>query len=272
MSGADVKELQISVAGFTASHDVIVPDGSFGQKTQDALRRFQWSYGHVAPVSASLLGVPRHHSIPQLIGSTVVSMALREYLVEEVALDCAEGLLTRREALRRLSLLGVSTATATSLLAACGSDDKTSPSSVLGTAAATVQTTVVQSQATETSPATAEPVGTSAERISGEGEEIRFAGPHGELIGVLALAEAPLGSVLVIHENRGLTAHIRSLPPRLAADGYNALAIDLLSEEGGTASLGDEGAATAALGAASEERLIADLRAGLDELVSLKKA
>ena len=45
----------------------------------------------------------------------------------------------------------------------------------------------------------------------------------------------PNGAVLVIHENRGLTAHIRSIPPRLAADGYTALAIDLLSEEGGTA-------------------------------------
>ena len=45
--------------------------------------------------------------------------------------------------------------------------------------------------------------------------------------------DAPNGAVLVIHENRGLTPHIRSIPPRLAADGY-ALAIDLLSAEGGT--------------------------------------
>jgi carboxymethylenebutenolidase len=72
--------------------------------------------------------------------------------------------------------------------------------------------------------------------------------------------------VLVIHENRGLTEHIRSIPPRLAADGYTALAIDLLSEEGGTASLPSEGDATAALGNAPTARMIADLRAGLDEL------
>ena len=79
-------------------------------------------------------------------------------------------------------------------------------------------------------------------------------------------APDPNGAVLVIHENRGLTAHIRSIPPRLAADGYTALAIDLLSEEGGTAALPSEGDATAALGNASAERLIEDLRAGLDEL------
>jgi carboxymethylenebutenolidase len=70
----------------------------------------------------------------------------------------------------------------------------------------------------------------------------------------------------VIHENRGLTPHIRSIPPRLAADGYTALALDLLSEEGGTASLPTEGDATAALANAPAERMIADLRAGLDEL------
>jgi carboxymethylenebutenolidase len=61
-----------------------------------------------------------------------------------------------------------------------------------------------------------------------------------------------------------LTDHIRSLPPRFANDGYTALAIDLLSEEGGTAAAGDN--ALGALGAAGEDRLVADLRAGLDEL------
>ena len=52
---------------------------------------------------------------------------------------------------------------------------------------------------------------------------------------------------------------------RLAGEGYSALGLDLLSREGGTASL-DPGAATAALGTAPSERLVADLRAGVDEL------
>ena len=69
----------------------------------------------------------------------------------------------------------------------------------------------------------------------------------------------------MIHENRGLTPHIRSIPPRLAADGYSALAIDLLSAEGGTATM-SEGDAQAALGNAPTERLVADMVAGLDEL------
>jgi carboxymethylenebutenolidase len=100
-----------------------------------------------------------------------------------------------------------------------------------------------------------------------EGEEITWPGPEGDLIGVYSAADGEaLGAVLVIHENRGLTPHIRTIPPRLAADGYSALAIDLLSAEGGTTSLPSEDEAMAALGAASDDRLIADLRSGLDEL------
>ena len=124
-------------------------------------------------------------------------------------------------------------------------------------------TSAADASSVETSAA---PTSAAATEATPAAEEIRFAGPDGELIGVLATAESPRGAVLVIHENRGLTEHIRSIPPRLAADGYTALAIDLLSAEGGTASLPSEGDATAALGAAPDERLIADLRAGLDEL------
>ena len=46
-------------------------------------------------------------------------MALRNYLVGEVE-DFVDGLLTRKEALRRLTLLGLSVSSATALLAACG--------------------------------------------------------------------------------------------------------------------------------------------------------
>jgi carboxymethylenebutenolidase len=71
--------------------------------------------------------------------------------------------------------------------------------------------------------------------------------------------------MLVIHENRGLNDHIRSVAARLAADGYSALAIDLLSEEGGSDALA-QGDVQAALSRASTERLVGDMKAGLDEL------
>jgi carboxymethylenebutenolidase len=98
-------------------------------------------------------------------------------------------------------------------------------------------------------------------------EAITFAGPEGrKLMGAWAAASSARGAVLVIHENKGLTDHIRSVAGRFGAARYSALAIDLLSEEGGTASLGDPANATAALGKISPERFVADMRAGLDEL------
>ncbi len=171
-------------------------------------------------------------------------MGLRDYVAEEIALDCREGLITRREALRRLGLLGLGAAAGVSLLAACGGDDDRG----------------AQPASTTNSPAgTAPPAGQAAEAV-------RFPGPRGELQGAWAKASAPAGAVLLIHENRGLTDHFRSLSRRLAGDGYSALAVDLLSEEGGTAALAGEGEAQAALGRAPAERLVADLRAGIDEL------
>ena len=172
-------------------------------------------------------------------------MAFRSYLIDEIALDCADGVFSRREAIRRLGLLGISATAAAGLLAGVAD----SPAAAAGDSTAP--------------PSTDEPAGSTPVE---PGEEITFAGPAGDLIGVFAAANPAKGAVLVIHENRGLTEHIRSIPPRLAADGYSALAIDLLSAEGGTASLPSEGDATAALGEASPERLVADLRAGLDEL------
>ena len=48
--------------------------------------------------------------------------------------------------------------------------------------------------------------------------------------------------VLVCHENRGLTDHIRDVARRFAVEGYVACAVDLLSPEGGTASVTDASA------------------------------
>ncbi len=99
-------------------------------------------------------------------------------------------------------------------------------------------------------------------------EAITFTGPRGELQAAWASAAQPRGAVLVIHENRGLNDHIRSVAGRFAAAGYSALALDLLSQEGGTAALGDTANATAALGMAGQmpQRFVDDMRAALDEL------
>lgn len=79
-------------------------------------------------------------------------------------------------------------------------------------------------------------------------------------------AGTPRGGVLVMHENRGLTDHIRSVAGRFAASGYCALALDLLSEAGGTAAFPGEAEVTAALYATAPERFDADMQAAVGEL------
>jgi carboxymethylenebutenolidase len=183
-------------------------------------------------------------------------MALRDYLTTEVGEDWVDGLINRREAIRRLVLLGMSVASASALLAACASESASSGGTPTG-GATTPTTTPPGAAPSSSAPSSAAPIA---------GEAITFAGPRGTLQGFFARAADPGGAILVIHENRGLTDHIRSVATRLAGDGFAALAIDLLSEEGGTAALGDSANVSAALGAAPNERFVADMRAGVDEL------
>jgi len=184
-------------------------------------------------------------------------MALNGYLAEEIALDLADGLLSRREALRRLGLLGLSVASATSLLAACGGGSEDSAADTAGGASESPPASPTSSTAAPTDPGT-DP-GTAAETI-------RFPGPGGELQAAWATPSAPTAALLVIHENRGRTPHFDELVTRFAGVGYAAMSVDLLSRQGGTAALPDEGQVQAALAAAPAEQLIADLQAGIDEL------
>ncbi|MFG3440046.1 dienelactone hydrolase family protein [Nonomuraea sp. NPDC047897] len=176
----------------------------------------------------------------------------QRYLAEEVALDHADGLITRREALRRLGLLGLAVPAAAALLSARGAAPHAD------SRAATSPPPVSPTGADTSMPAGPSPLPT---------EEITFAGPQGvRLRGAWAAAPRPRGAVLVIHENRGLTDHIRSVAGRLAASGYSALALDLLSREGGTASFADPAQVMAELGEIAPDRFVADMRAAVDEL------
>jgi carboxymethylenebutenolidase len=230
---------------------------------------------------------------------------IQRYLAEEIALDANDGIISRREALRRLRVMGLSIASATTLLGACSGDDPDAvtasepvlpvdemptPAGVGGSAGSTPAP--VSSVGEPEQPAGLAPGGSGGEPAATPStpeapptpeqpapeqpapapgtplatSEITFAGPRGPLFGAFATPEAPRGAVLVIHENRGLNDHIRSVAGRLAGAGYAALALDLLSQEGGTASLGDVANATSALGTIPPERFVADMIGGLDEL------
>ena len=76
-----------------------------------------------------------------------------------------------------------------------------------------------------------------------------------------------IGSVIVIHENRGLNEHIRDVARRLALAGYRALAPDFLSPAGGTPA--DEDAARAAIGKLDLGHSVTDAFATLAVLKAL---
>lgn len=189
-------------------------------------------------------------------------MALHDYLATEVGEDWADGILTRREALRRLALLGLSATAAVTLLEACapaaGSASPGLTSLPTGSAAPPASAAAGESPAPTAETAASQPA-------AADGESITFRGPTVEVQGFYAPAATLRGAMLVVHENRGLNDHIRSVASRLAADGYSSLAIDLLSEEGGSETLA-QGDVQAALSQASTERLVGDMKAGLDEL------
>ncbi|MFD1538662.1 dienelactone hydrolase family protein [Nonomuraea guangzhouensis] len=189
---------------------------------------------------------------------------IQRYLAEEVAIDHADGLIPRREALRRLGLLGIALPAASALLTACGSPPEPTRGTPATSSGAAAPAASSGAPAASSGPAeSASPAGPSPLPT----RPITFPGPEGTTLqGAWAAAANPKGAVLVIHENRGLTDHIRSVAGRLAASGYSALAIDLLSREGGTAAFADTAQATAKLAEIPPERFVADMKAGLGEL------
>ncbi len=71
-------------------------------------------------------------------------------------------------------------------------------------------------------------------------------------------------TVLVIHENRGLTPHIKDVARRIGLEGFRAVAPDFLSLSGGTST--DENADREAIGKLDLAKVTADAVVMLDEL------
>lgn len=97
---------------------------------------------------------------------------------------------------------------------------------------------------------------------------VTFPGAGGELAGYLAKPtdrSGKLPAVLVVHENRGLNAHIEDVTRRLALEGFVALGLDFLSPIGGTPA--DEEKAREMFGQLDR---VAALEAGLAAVTWLK--
>ncbi|GGI23411.1 dienelactone hydrolase family protein [Pedobacter mendelii] len=101
-------------------------------------------------------------------------------------------------------------------------------------------------------------------------EEITFPGIEGDMRAILAKPKGKknLGSVLVIHENRGLNPHIIDVTKGVAAEGFIALGVDALSPLGGTPT--DEDKGRELIGKLDPEKNLQNYLKGLEYLRKIK--
>lgn len=188
------------------------------------------------------------------------------YLIEEHVEDYQDGLITRRELLRRVALITGSATAAVAALEAvgCASSPTGSPPTAQGRASSTPRPFATPPAQPTTDGITVRP---DDPRIRVEQLSVR--GVDGaELIGYhVRPASGPIqGGILVAHENRGLVVHIQDVVRRVATAGFSALSVDLLSREGGAQRLSDPAQYQAALARRAVDDMVSDLRQALTAL------
>lgn len=194
---------------------------------------------------------------------------LRHYILEEFIEDYQEGEINRREALQRIAGITGSVAIASSILAACGaSDDQQEPAT--DSVAAQSSPTAEMAASEELPPG----VTVSPDDPTIVASAVEIAAGDATLLGYLArpAGDGPFPGVLVCHENRGLNEHIRDVARRFGRDGYVALALDMLSRQGGTDAAGGASSAPGLLSNIPPQQFVDDFKAGMQHLESLPYA
>lgn len=213
----------------------------------------------------------------------------QKYFVEEFYDDYREGLLSRRAFIRRVAYItgGMAATISTMSILGCTPSELPAPTEPMPSPEATATPPPSEPTATPsvspTETAASEETG-QLEPVPGaqsplsvpEGDpavvssRVTFTSQGDEIMAYLArpAADGVYPGILVCHENRGLNPHIEDVARRFAKEGYVALAIDLLSREGGTAAQ-DRDQVPALLSGAPSERHVADFAAGLTYLQNL---
>ncbi|HLH22726.1 MAG TPA: dienelactone hydrolase family protein [Chloroflexota bacterium] len=175
---------------------------------------------------------------------------MQQYLVDEFVEEYRLGRMTRREVLRRVTLLTGSAVAAGTL----------------------VNAVTPLRAAAEPSPG---PLLQWTPQVSPFDPSVRAGevivpGDGVPLSGYIARPAdgATHPGVLVIHENRGLSAHYEDVTRRLAKAGYAALVVDLLSRVGGVGAFADDAEAAAAQAQIAPEQHVRDLNAAASYLGS----
>jgi carboxymethylenebutenolidase len=231
---------------------------------------------------------------------------LQQYLVDEFVEDYQHGHMGRRDALKRIAAVSGSLAFATSLLAACGPvatpTTTTTPAAVNAAApqtpnppAATPPSenqpgtgpvgspvpfptppqaviTAAASRPDQPSPTVAPGVRVPPDDPAITAADVSFPSDNVNVLAYLARPKGddlgPFPAVLVCHENRGLIDYPKDVTRRLAKAGYVALAVDLLSAQGGTDKVSDPAQIPGILGNTPPEQFIAYFQAAVPYLES----
>ena len=185
------------------------------------------------------------------------------YLLSEFLEDYEQGLLTRREAGKLIAGIVGSLTLAESLLAAC------TPAGTNGSLSAATSGPVASGNSPGSSAGSTGPTASAyqpgAESTSSAAiGDVQIPGTEGTLLAYLArpAGDGPHPAVLVCHENRGLTEHIKDVARRLPSAGYVGLAVDLLSRQGGTAAVADSSQIPGMLSNQPPEQFVRDFTDG----------
>jgi carboxymethylenebutenolidase len=194
----------------------------------------------------------------------------QRYFIDEHIEDHREGLISRRELFRRVTLIAGSAALASTILAACDLSPKPAATSPTPSASASAsQGLVAQPFATPPPAATTDGITVKEDDPRITVSKPSVTGADGaDLQAYMAKANVSgrVPGVVVIHENRGQTEHIRDVVRRVATAGFVGLNIDLAARDGGAAKLTDQATYNAALGKRSVADKVSDHKAAVEFL------
>jgi len=193
------------------------------------------------------------------------------YLIEEFFDDYRDGAMSRHTFTRRVAFITGSMAAAAGAMTLVGCTPQELPRSTdpMPTPASSASSGGGGTAAAGAVPGAKSPLSVPEGAAGLVTETVRLPSGGVDISAYLARPEGDEAgpAVLICHENRGLTPHIQDVARRFAKAGYAALALDLLSREGGTRSL-DPDAVPGALTQAGAARHVADFAAAFDYMNS----
>lgn len=166
----------------------------------------------------------------------------QNYLVHEFVDDYQDGVMSRRDMIARVLHITGGVAAAATMLTTLGvrAADANEPMKMVRQGSPTPLSPLSvpeEDPAVRASEITYDSggVAVTAYEVFPSGDAKPVAGTPVAVPDATPVVEGGLPLILVCHENRGLTDHIRDVARRLAKNGYVAVAPDLVSREGGTA-------------------------------------